>query len=122
MRRNTALTTPYSNANFKDGFTTGITFPVNGIGGYQISNVNTTIGNPDLKPENTYSYELGTDLQFLQNRIGLNATAYYSKSTDVIFPVSIPYSTGFAGKLLNAATLSNKGLEINFNHNTGQTE
>ncbi|MEO9021444.1 MAG: SusC/RagA family TonB-linked outer membrane protein [Ginsengibacter sp.] len=107
-----SLTTPYTSASFKDGFTNGITFPVNGIGGYQISSAIVTIGNLDLKPENTYSYELGTDLQFLHNRIGLNATAYYSRSSDVIFPISVPYSSGFAGKLLNAATIDNKGLEL----------
>ena len=107
-----SLNTPYTSASFKDGFTNGITFPVNGIGGYQISSAIVTIGNLDLKPENTYSYELGADLQFLHNRIGLNATAYYSRSSDVIFPISVPYSSGFAGKLLNAATIDNKGLEL----------
>ncbi len=107
-----SLTTPFTSTSFKDGFTTGIQFPINGIGGYQISSAIATIGNPDLKPENTYSYEVGADLSFLQSRIGLNATAYYSKSTDVIFPTSVPYSTGYAGKLLNAASISNKGLEL----------
>ncbi len=107
-----ALTTPFSSASFLDGFTNGITFPINGNAGYQISSAVTTIGNPNLKPENTYSYEVGTDLEFFNNRIGLNATAYYSKSTDVIFPVSVPYTSGFAGALLNAATLENKGLEL----------
>ena len=107
-----SLTTPFSNATFLDGFTSGITFPINGNAGYQISSAITTIGNPNLKPEQTYSYEFGTDLEFFNNRIGLNATAYYSKSTDVIFPVSVPYSSGFAGALLNAATLENRGLEL----------
>src|SRR6202012_686198 len=92
-------------ARTKDGFTTGITWPIDGISGYQISNVNTTIGNKDLKPENPFSYEFGADLSFLKNRITLNATAYYSRSKDVIFPVSVAYSSGYAGKLLNAATI-----------------
>lgn len=109
------LSTPFSNATFLDGFTKGITFPINGNAGYQVSSATTTIGNPNLKPENTYSYEVGADLQFFNNRIGLNATAYYSKSTDVIFPVSVPYSSGFAGALLNAATIRNQGLEITLN-------
>lgn len=106
------LRTYLAPASTKDGFTTGITFPIDGIAGYQISNVNTTIGNKDLKPENTFSYEFGTDLSFLKNRITLNATAYYSRSKDVIFPVSVAYSSGYAGKLLNAATIDNKGLEL----------
>jgi len=106
------LKTYFAPASTKDGFTTGIAFPIDGIAGYQISNVNTVIGNKDLKPENTFSYEFGADLSFLKNRITLNATAYYSRSKDVIFPVSVAYSSGYAGKLLNAATIDNKGLEL----------
>ena len=107
-----ALTTPFSTATFKDGWTGGITFPVNGTAGYQISSAIATVGNPNLKPENTNSYEYGVDLSFLQNRIGLSATGYYAKSTDVIFPVSLPYSTGFSSEEFNAATITNKGLEL----------
>lgn len=111
-----SLTSPFLTTSLKDGFTTGITFPFPGnIGGYQISSAITTLGNPDLKPESTSSYEGGFDLGFLNDRISLNATAYYSKSKDVIFPISLPYSTGYAGKLLNAATITNKGIEVTLN-------
>lgn len=111
-----SLTSPFTSTSIKDGFTTGITFPFPGnIGGYQISSAITTLGNPDLKPENTFSYEAGLDLGFLNDRISLNSTIYYSKSKDVIFPVSLPYSTGYAGKLLNAATITNKGVELTLN-------
>ncbi|MEP6951278.1 MAG: SusC/RagA family TonB-linked outer membrane protein [Ginsengibacter sp.] len=111
-----SLTSPFKSTAIKDGFTTGITFPFPGnLGGYQLSNVNTNLGNAYLKPENTFSYEGGADLGFLNDRISLNATVYYSKSKDVIFPVSLPYSTGYAGKLLNAATITNKGIELTLN-------
>lgn len=109
------LQTWYTKANITDGFTSGIQFPFNGTGAYQISSPISTIGNPDLKAEKTNSYELGADLGFLNNKITLNATAYYSKSTDVILIVPIAYSTGFASELLNAATLTNKGLELTLN-------
>ncbi|MEO8109254.1 MAG: SusC/RagA family TonB-linked outer membrane protein [Ginsengibacter sp.] len=111
-----SLTSPFTPTSIKDGFTTGITFPFPGnVGGYQISSAITTLGNPDLKPENTFSYEGGFDLGFLNDRLSFNATAYYSKSEDVIFPISLPYSTGYAGKLLNAATITNKGIELTLN-------
>ncbi|MGN6532450.1 MAG: SusC/RagA family TonB-linked outer membrane protein [Ginsengibacter sp.] len=106
------LLTYFGQASINDGFTTGVQFPINGNSGYQISSTISVIGNPDLKAEKTNSYELGTDLGFLNNRIVLNATAYQSKSTDVILIVPIAYSTGFASQLLNAATISNRGLEI----------
>lgn len=106
------LNSPFAPATIKDGFTTGITYPVDGLAGYQISNVNTVIGNADLKPEKTNSYEFGADVSFLKNRITVNATAYYSRSNGVIFPTSVAYSSGYAAKLLNAATIDNKGLEL----------
>ena len=106
------LQTYFSQASIADGFTSGIQFPINGNAGYQLSSAITTIGNPDLKAEKTNSYELGTDLGFFNNRVTLNATAYYSKTTDAILIVPIAYSTGFGAELLNAATLTNKGLEV----------
>lgn len=107
------LQTYFTQANMADGFTTGITYPFDGtVPSYQISNQISVIGNPHLKAEKTNSYELGTDLGFLQNRIVLNATAYYSKSTDVILTVPIAFTSGYASELLNAATITNKGLEV----------
>jgi TonB-linked SusC/RagA family outer membrane protein len=106
------LLTYYNPALISDGFTSGIQFPIGGNAGYQISAPTATIGNPNLKAEKTNSYELGTDLGFWKNRVTLNATAYYSKSTDVILIVPVAYSTGFAAVLLNAATITNKGLEL----------
>jgi TonB-linked SusC/RagA family outer membrane protein len=116
-----SLSTPFTSAIFADGFTSGITFPANGSSGYQISSAIATIGNADLKPENTFSYEGGVDLGFLRNRLIFNATGYYSKSTDGILPVSVPFSTGFAGKLLNATTITNKGVEFTLDGTPVQT-
>lgn len=109
------LETYYNTAVVTDGFTSGIQFPINGNAGYQLSSPTATIGNPNLKAEKTNSYEAGTDLGFWNNRISLNATAYYSKSSDVILIVPIAYSTGFSAELLNAATITNKGLELTLN-------
>lgn len=109
------LLTYFGQASITDGFTTGIQFPISGNSGYQISSTISTIGNSNLRAEKTESYELGTDLGFWNNLVVLNATAYYSKSTDVILVVPIAYSTGFSSQLLNAATIENKGLEVTLN-------
>jgi TonB-linked SusC/RagA family outer membrane protein len=111
-----ALTTPYTSATFKDGFTNGITLPLpNGTAGYQKSSAITTVGNPNLTPEKGISYEVGAELGFLGGRINLDATYYDTKTSDVIFPASIPFSSGFAAKELNAAKLENKGIELTLN-------
>ena len=109
------LQTYYTPATVSDGFTSGVQFPVNGVAGYQLGSSITVIGNPDLKAERTNSFEFGTDLGFFKNRISLNATAYYSRTSDVILTVPIAYSTGFAAELLNAAVITNRGLEVTLN-------
>ena len=71
----------------------------------------TTLNNPKLRPETTKSWELGAELKFINNRIGLDFT-YYSKNTiDQILPVAISGATGYSFKLMNAGEISNKGIE-----------
>ena len=73
---------------------------------------NTIIPNPDLKPTRTKSFELGTDMRLLNDRIGLEFTYYNSESRDQINYIDVPSSTGFAKKILNAGTVQNQGVEI----------
>ena len=99
----------YTAATAADGWTSGIVFPFNGIGGFSTS---TLLGNPNLRPEKTNSFELGTDLRFLNNRIALDVTYYTSKSIDQIFSVPIAGSSGYQNIVLNAGSIQNNGLEI----------
>ncbi len=113
------LQTYYGSTAVADGFTGGVLFPIsfNGVptGAYQITSTISVIGNPDLQPEKTSSYEVGFDLGFFQNRVNLNATYYYSKTSEAIFTVPYAFSTGFASKLQNAGEVTNKGVEISLN-------
>ncbi len=69
-------------------------------------------GIATLKPENTVTFEIGTDLSFLQDRIGLNFTWYKSNSRDQIIPVATSASTGFRSISLNAGEIQNTGVEL----------
>ncbi len=117
------LGTPYAATNIADGFTPGIQFPivvlVNGVptpvGSYQVTSTTSVIGNSELKPEKTSSYEAGLDIGFLRNKINFSATYYHSKTTDAIFTVPYAYSTGYASSLLNAGEIVNKGIELSVN-------
>ena len=102
-------TTPYNSLAFSDGWTDGITFPFNGIGGFDLSDV---LGNSSLKPERRKQWEIGTDLRFFKNRLGLDLSYYHSKSFDVILQVPVTSSSGYNNRNQNAAELSNKGIEI----------
>lgn len=117
---------PYSLANyfsqsaFADGWTPGIAFPIPTIIGTNIYNVvgftnGITLGNPTLRPEKTTSTEIGADLRFINNRIGLDITYYTSKSTDQILPSPVAGSTGYQYSIQNTGSISNKGWELELN-------
>ncbi|MCB0518627.1 MAG: SusC/RagA family TonB-linked outer membrane protein [Saprospiraceae bacterium] len=72
----------------------------------------TTIGNANLRPEETESIEAGLDLRFYQNRLGLDVTAYRSTSRDQIIEVPVAYSGGYSFFVANAGEIENKGIEV----------
>ena len=73
-----------------------------------------TLANANLKPERKKSWEVGLDLRFVNNRIGVDFTYYDSKTTDQIMAIQIPTSSGFGHSWINAGELSNKGTELTF--------
>ena len=81
----------------------------NGVPGYILSE---RLNTSNLKPETTYSWEVGLELSFLNNRIGLDITYYNSESRDQIVPFSVSSTTGYTSAVLNAGVLSNKGFEL----------
>ncbi|MEA4984436.1 MAG: SusC/RagA family TonB-linked outer membrane protein [Paludibacter sp.] len=68
--------------------------------------------DPELKPEFTSEFEIGTELQFFRDRLGVDFTWYSRLSSNQIAPVSLPASTGAASYYTNFGELSNKGVEI----------
>lgn len=83
--------------------------PINGVTQWTRSNA---AGINTLKPELTTAFEVGTDLSFLSDRLGLNFTWYKSNSKDLIMDVSTAPGTGFTSITLNAGEIQNKGIEI----------
>jgi TonB-linked SusC/RagA family outer membrane protein len=104
-----ALNGYYTKLNFADGYTSGITYPNDGVPGFGRV---TTLGNPDLKPEKTTSYEAGLDLKFFQNRLGLDVTGYYSKGQDLIVSAPLASSTGYLSQVINSGSIETKGVEL----------
>ncbi len=100
---------PYYNGGFLDVDAGGSGFPFNGRIAYGLED---DIGNADLEPEKTKSFEVGTDLRFLSNRIGLDFTYYSTTGTKQIFEVPQASSSGYSSKILNAGEISNEGIEI----------
>ena len=69
--------------------------------------------NLQLKPEFARSYEFGTELTFLQDRLGVDATVYRKQTKDqIVNDIRGSYATGFILFNLNGAVTRNEGLEL----------
>lgn len=76
-----------------------------------------TRGNNLLKPETTTSVEVGTDLRFLQGRLGLDATYYINNSKDQILQPRVSNATGYILSYVNIGEIENKGFELSLTGN-----
>jgi TonB-dependent starch-binding outer membrane protein SusC len=88
----------------------GANYPIGGV--VQPGSYPSTIGNDELKWEETEQTNIGLDLSFLKSRITFSADAYLKKTKDLLLEVPLPRSTGFDVGLQNAGALQNKGLEF----------
>jgi TonB-linked SusC/RagA family outer membrane protein len=88
------------------------TFEQGGHIGRPVQSTSSALSNPDLRPLTSTTYEGGIDMQFLNNRLGLDFTYYNRKTTDDILSTSIAASSGYTSALLNVGELSNRGVEI----------
>jgi hypothetical protein len=82
------------------------------FGSEPTTTVPSTKNNPNLKPEQTRSAEIGLEMSFLKSRYGFDFTYYRTRTVDQILPLAISTSTGYSNKYLNAGTIQNKGIEL----------
>ncbi len=69
--------------------------------------------NLALKPEFARSYEVGAELSFLHDRLGLDATVYRKVTLDqIVNDVRGSYGTGFILFNVNGASTRSRGLEL----------
>jgi hypothetical protein len=69
--------------------------------------------NLGLKPEFARSYEVGTELSFLQDRLGLDMTFYRKQTKDqIVNDIRGSYATGYILFNLNGAETRNQGFEL----------
>jgi TonB-linked SusC/RagA family outer membrane protein len=91
------------------------TYSASSFGGVTLFSPGRTLPPLNLKPEKTSSFEIGTNLGFLKNRINLDVTYYDQKTTNQILSVPISSTTGYSSELINAGEIENKGVEITLN-------
>lgn len=82
------------------------------LGQTQLSRPSVKFPEDSLKPEATISTEFGVEAAAFDNRIFFDFTYYNIKSTDLIYDVPVPASTGYTTERTNIGEISNKGIEF----------
>lgn len=67
---------------------------------------------PNLKPQRKISKELGLEMRFLDNRVGLDVSVYQDNTKDQILPITTTVESGVSTILINAGNIQNQGIEI----------
>lgn len=79
--------------------------------GLQLQN----IGNETLKWETTRRMNVGLELSLLKNRLQLSASAFMSKTSDLLTLIDYPEVAGLKQYWGNSGELENRGVEFAFN-------
>ncbi|KUG06980.1 SusC/RagA family TonB-linked outer membrane protein [Solirubrum puertoriconensis] len=70
------------------------------------------LANPRVRPERLTELEIGGDLGFLNDRIGLGVTAYWQETQELLANRNVAPSSGGLTITTNVASIENKGVEL----------
>jgi outer membrane receptor protein involved in Fe transport len=83
--------------------------PFDGVPRFSPSN---RLRNFDLKPERTEAWEIGSELKFVDDRLGFDFAYYHKRTSNQIVPTQISALTGYTSRMVNAGTIRNSGIEL----------
>lgn len=86
-------------------------FSAVGFRGLSTASRGGTSYDPNMTPEFTTELEIGTDIRMFNSRVSAELTWYDKKSTDLIYAIALPTSTGYTSYYTNLGEISNKGWE-----------
>jgi len=75
----------------------------------------TTVFDPNIKPSLSSEYEVGAELQFFKNRIGLDFSLYRKDGVDQILPLTTTPSSGSSSVFINAGLIRSQGWDLILN-------
>ena len=85
-------------------------------------NVPNTLANPYLTGGTRSEFEVGTEVSFLNNRLGFDLTYYDRVDEDLPISIPVPGSTGYSGLSINSGASSTSGVELTLNATPIQSE
>ena len=71
-----------------------------------------SVGNPDLKWEQTTQYDGGVDFGLMNNRIAGSIEYYVKNTSDLLLQVPVPQPQPSATRIENVGKLRNRGVEL----------
>ncbi|WP_343532374.1 SusC/RagA family TonB-linked outer membrane protein [Pedobacter sp.] len=74
-----------------------------------------TLRNPNIEPSFANSFEIGTNLSFANNRIGIDFTYYNQLNKNQIINLTVSPASGYTSTVINAGKIRNKGIELSLN-------
>jgi len=87
-------------------------YSASAAGSLPIMSLPSQLPNVNLKPTLSKSYDLGTEIKFLKDRIGFDFTYYNRENINQILPLSVPSTSGYNTALVNAGNITNYGVEL----------
>lgn len=104
---------PYSSLQ---QFVNGI-YPTGANNNFTLTLYPSGLGNADLSWEKTKQFDIGTDLNVLDNRLSFSFDLYNKLTSDLLQPRTIPSQSGYTTITDNYGTIQNRGIEFNVTWN-----
>lgn len=79
---------------------------------YFVQGTPNTIASSSIRGATQTTKEIGIDLRFLKNRVGISATYYNATTKNSPISVTISGASGFSQQTINAGEITRKGLEL----------
>lgn len=83
--------------------------------GNTVASLGDTYFNADVRSELIKSWEVGADLRFFNNRVGLDAAWYKSNATNQLLNIPMDAFYGYTSRKINAGNIQNQGVEVSVN-------
>lgn len=111
--------TPFEGPRYINAAAYNISFPYNNQPSARFPDA---LPNPNLQPDFSNSYELGLEVKFLRNRLGLDVAYFNSVDGPFIFNLNPSESTGYSSFIENGLKTQRQGWEISLTGTPIKTE
>ena len=98
--------------NAPETYTANIVYEQGSDNGFTWNTIPSSWGNPDIRPEKKYEYEIGLESKFLNNRLGIDVSYYNNRVKDQILSTPQPSTSGVKNVLMNVGEVANRGWDI----------